>query len=242
MRLLPVLGAATICALASCTYESRLESVREVPVKSMSSSAFETGLMRSQTTYVMYGAITAKERRNRMGQYYYVTWSDGQPELPAQLIFEYQMTQTGSKVHKKVVSFPKGRSSGEEKTCFPIIGDEYFKKGPVLTWKVRLLINGKTVSTRKSYLWKDDDTTSGKFTVPTSFSPIPAFGSPDMPLHKATPSATDTSHKTHDHPVDAHENTDDDAIADPLDTEDRRNDPTVRPGTMSGSTLFGSPM
>ncbi len=233
MRLLPALCAGAFCALSSCTYESRLESVREVPVKSTDSSAFETGLMRAQTTYIMYGAITAKERRNRLGQYYYVTWTDGQPELPARLVFEYQQGNTGSKVHKKIISFPKGRSGGEEKTCFTVIGDEYFTKGPVLTWKVTLLINDKEVSSQKSYLWRDDDTTSGKFSVPDSFGPITPFGKDPG----KSSSTTGQPKQTAPSPTSGK---DPDSIVDPLDMKDQRNDPTMRPGTMSGSTLFGN--
>lgn len=242
MRLLPVLCTIIICVLASCTYETRVESVREVPVKSTIPAAFETGLMRSQTTYVMFGAITAKERRNRLGQYYYVNWTDGKPELPAKLVFEYQQANTGSKVHKKVISFPKDRSGGEEKTCFSIIGDEYFNKGPVLTWKVSLLLNGKTVSSRKSYLWKDDDTTSGKFSVPSSFDPLPVPGTDAIHQSESSPSNAKPEEQPEKATPSSSPNEEKNPIVDPLDMEDKRNDPTVRPGTVSGSTLFGSLM
>lgn len=187
MRLLSLFCVGAFCLLVSCTTETRLESVREVPIKSAALTGFETGLMWAQITYIMYGARTSAERRERMGQYYYVTWSDANPDLPAKLVFDYQQSNTGSKVYTKTIELPAGRSGGEEKNVFTIIGDEYFDKGPVLTWKTRLFIDDRLVSTRKSYLWGDDDTTSGKFSVPEAFAKVPPLkgevaGSTESPV------------------------------------------------------------
>lgn len=236
MRFLFPFCIAILTFLVSCTHESRIDSVREVPIKTSHASPFDTGLLRAQTTYVMHGAMTSKERRERLGQYYYVSWYDAHPDQSATLCFEYQMAHTGSRVHKKSISFPSARSGGSKKVIFSVIGDEYFNVGPVLTWKLSLLVNGKSVSSHRSYLWRDDATTSGEVAPPSSFDPIPSISGVNASSIqsvrseiKAQPSNTkETSPEATD-----------DTLNGELQEEDvdSAHSP-VQPGTVSGSTLL----
>jgi hypothetical protein len=43
-------------------------------------------------------------------------------------------------------------SSGKEE--FTVIGDNYFDNGRVMTWKVSLIVDGQTISSKQSYLWE----------------------------------------------------------------------------------------
>lgn len=152
-------ASISLLALSSCSHESKIERVRDVPIKSVAIPAFETGLHRAQITYVMRGALTHEEMEARLGEYYYVTWYDAHPELPAQLVMRCQTGETGATVHTKTINMPAPRKSGgSQKTVFSFIGDEYKKLGSLLTWRVDLKVNGKIVSTKRSFLWRDDET------------------------------------------------------------------------------------
>lgn len=149
-----------VSLLASCSYESKIERVREVPLKSTQVPAIQTGLHRAQVTYLMRGALTQSEMYDRLGQYYFVTWTDGHPDQPAELIMSYQQASTGSLVLQKKLYFEPRKSSGTHKDVFKFIGEEHRRVGQVLSWRVDLKVGGTIVSTRRSYLWRDDHTTS----------------------------------------------------------------------------------
>lgn len=149
-----------ILLLSSCSHDSYIDRVREVPLKSVELPGWESGLHRANTTYLMYGALSSQERLDRLGQYYYISWQDGQPEKPATLEMKYQQMGTGSKVLTKIMKLKPHRSGGLTKTTFEFNGDDHRTNGDVLAWKLSLYVDGKLVSTRKSYLWRNDATTA----------------------------------------------------------------------------------
>ncbi|MEG0024905.1 MAG: hypothetical protein RR553_08970 [Akkermansia sp.] len=159
MRFLSAICLGAMLLVTSCSHESYIDYVREIPVKSTEIPTVELGLHRANTTYLMHGAITLQEKKDRMGQYYYVLWQDGQPDQKAQLTMHYQQAATGSKVLTKTIIYPPKRNSGEKRAEFVFNGPEHKTQGDVLAWKLILSINGKPISIRKSYLWRDDETT-----------------------------------------------------------------------------------
>lgn len=159
MRITLIACALLLPGLASCSRETGIERVREVPLKSTAVPAADTGLHRAQVTYLLRGALTHKEMEARLGQYYFVTWYDGHPEQPAELTMSYQQSSTGSQVHSKTIRFPAGRKGGLQKDTFTFLGAEHQQIGQILTWRVDLKIGPSIVSTRRSYLWRDDYTT-----------------------------------------------------------------------------------
>ncbi len=161
MKIIPSLASLGMAlALTHCASESRIERVREVPVKSAEVPGFQTGLHRAQVTYVMRGAIDDKEQKSRIGEYYYVTWTDARPDVAAELVMSCQRAGTGSQVHQKRLHLAPRKSGGSRKDLFSFIGEDYQEYGSLLTWKVDLKVDGKIVSTRHSYLWRDDVTTA----------------------------------------------------------------------------------
>lgn len=151
-----------LLVLASCSHESVIEHVREVPLKTPDVPAIQTGLHRAQVTYLLRGALTAKERQDRLGQYYFVTWVDAHPEQSAELIMNYQQAGTGSAVKQKAITLAPDRSGGTRKDIFQFTGEEHVQLGEVLTWRVDLKVGGKLVSSKHSFLWRDDFTTRPK--------------------------------------------------------------------------------
>ena len=143
----PLCTAAVLPVLFSCAEQvSRIEHVREVPLKTTVVPAEDVGMHRSQATYLLHGAVSQQQRLQRLGQYYFVTWNDANPEQAATLVMMYRS-----------ISYPAGRKGGTQNSVFEFIGDEAKTKGEILAWKLVLKDNhGKTISERHSYLWGDD--------------------------------------------------------------------------------------
>lgn len=155
---IPLCAMAAVTVLFSCAEQAtRIEYVREVPLKTTAIPAQDVGMHRSQATYLLHGAVSEKQRKQRLGQYYFVTWNDGMPDQPVTLVMMYRQGKTGSKVLSKTLSYPAGRSGGSQKSVFEFIGDESRDLGQVLAWKLLLKDrHGKTISTRHSYLWDEN--------------------------------------------------------------------------------------
>ncbi len=101
----------------------------------------------------LHGAVSLEERRKKLGQYYTITWSD--PSIrqgPAKLVFLYQQGATASLVKKAERTFLPSAIEGRGE--FTVIGDDYFKGGKVLAWKVTLSRGGKEIASEQSYLWR----------------------------------------------------------------------------------------
>ncbi|WP_302014322.1 hypothetical protein [uncultured Akkermansia sp.] len=158
MKFPALLCAAATPVLFSCAEQgSRIEYVREVPLKTTVVPAEDVGMHRSQATYLLHGAVSQKERLQRLGQYYFVTWHDANPEQPATLVMMYRQGKTGSTVLTKSISYPAGRKGGTQTPVFKFTGDEAKEKGEILAWKLLLKDHhGKTISESHSYLWGDD--------------------------------------------------------------------------------------
>lgn len=157
--------AAPHCALAfvpvlfSCAEQvSRIERVREIPLKTITVPGEEVGMHRSQATYLLHGAVSNMERRQRLGQYYFITWHDAEPDQPATLVMLYRQGKTGSRILNKSIDYPAGRKGGTQSSVFEFTGDEAQGKGPILSWKILLKdCRGNLLSERHSYLWDDKD-------------------------------------------------------------------------------------
>lgn len=105
----PLCTAAVLPVLFSCAEQvSRIEHVREVPLKTTVVPAEDVGMHRSQATYLLHGAVSQQQRLQRLGQYYFVTWNDANPEQAATLVMMYRQGKTGSAVLTKSISYPAG--------------------------------------------------------------------------------------------------------------------------------------
>lgn len=144
--------------LFSCAEQvSRIEQVREIPLKTTEIPTEDAGMHHTQATYLLHGAVTKEQRQQRLGQYYFITWYDAHPEQKASLVMMYRQGKTGSSIQTKSISYPVGRKGGTQTSVFPFNGTEAKNKGEILAWKL-LLKDGDnhTISERHSYLWNDN--------------------------------------------------------------------------------------
>jgi hypothetical protein len=102
--------------------------------------------------YRLHGALTLEEMRAREGNYYTIFWDTENTQQPVTLKFEYRQAKTAAKILTKTVTIDQPGSSN--KTEFTVLGPEFIEGGKVLSWRVSLIQNKKTVATRQSYLWE----------------------------------------------------------------------------------------
>jgi hypothetical protein len=107
--------------------------------------------MNFETTYRMFGAITAADQRQRTGNYFDFFWRAKRPaNLTVRL--EYRQEKLRSFVQAREISY--ANATGNHKTEFAVIGDDYFNDGRVISWRCLLIENGKIVAQDLSYLWE----------------------------------------------------------------------------------------
>ena len=153
-----LLSCSGSAALLGCAQPSAIKSVVDLPLKDtdVPGTSWQLAPMRAHAQYVLHGAISGKERRKRLGDYYFVDWYDGEPEKPVRLEMLYTQARTVSKVLSVSESMDQPRRrAGIRKTKFTFNGVDRAKKGDVLSWRINLYVDGKLVDSRRSFLWKD---------------------------------------------------------------------------------------
>lgn len=139
--------------LASCSGPSALE-VEPYHLREITATAEDEPMLRGEQMRRLYGAVSVREREQRRGQYYKVSWHDkeGVGGGDVRVVFEYQQAATGSRVHRQVADFDSTTGSGE--TEFQVTGDNYLKQGRVIAWRCRLERGNRELARRHSYLWE----------------------------------------------------------------------------------------
>ncbi len=151
-----LLGVFLTCS--SCASKSYLESITDLPLKTITlpDMNWQRSSMRANAQYALYGANSGKERRSRLGDYYYVRWYDATPQLPTRVEMLYTQAGTASKVLSRVRNYPAPRSGrGRHKILFDFNGPQRARLGDILSWRINLYVNGEQVDSRHSYLWQD---------------------------------------------------------------------------------------
>jgi hypothetical protein len=101
--------------------------------------------------YRMYGAITALDQHQRFGNYYAFFWVARRP-ADVHVRLEYRQEKLHAFVQAREVRYPRAR--GHHETEFAIIGDDFYDDGRVIAWRASLIVDGRIVATRRSYLWE----------------------------------------------------------------------------------------
>lgn len=110
-------------------------------------------MVRGEQMYHFRGAVSLKERRNRLGDYYVVTWTNNNlTQGPMKIIMDYQQAASGAKILHLHRNLPNHTTSG--KVEFKVTGEPYRVGGRVLAWRVRLIQGGKLIAEKHSYLWR----------------------------------------------------------------------------------------
>ena len=154
MKLLSCLLAALSLFLGACAGPPETLVVKQFLLRDQVRNTGDEPMVRSEKSRHLRGAVSMEERRQRLGQYYTLLWSDpaGAGQGDVELLFQYQQGATASRVKRMTQRFPA--SDREGRVEFAVIGDDYFKSGRVLAWKATLSRGGRELATRRSYLWQ----------------------------------------------------------------------------------------
>jgi len=119
------------------------------PIKNM--PVPDNAMMMYEPKYWDHGAITGKDRLDRLGNIFVINWqNDGKPgDFTVRLDFRQAMTR--EKVMTKTQEYKD--FDGYEKTVLKVVGDEYVKGGVVNSWRISIVRDGKIVAQEKSFIW-----------------------------------------------------------------------------------------
>lgn len=121
--LLPVLCGVAL--LPACTQTVRITEVADLPVKSTSlysMSDWEVSPLRANYQYVFHGAYSDKARQARLGDYYFLSWYDAEPEKPVKIVMQYTQAGSASELRSCTVEYAQPRrSSGYRKVNFQFV-------------------------------------------------------------------------------------------------------------------------
>ena len=101
--------------------------------------------------YRFYGAVTALDQHMRYGTYLDFFWR-AQRDAEVRVRLEYRQEKLHALVQAREVTYPHAR--GHHQTEFAIIGDDFFDDGRVIAWRALLIVDGRIVALRRSYLWE----------------------------------------------------------------------------------------
>ena len=159
MRTRFVISAIAACLFAACSQVQTpyISGMVDLPLKTtdLPNERWQEAPLRANAQYVLYGANSNKERQLRIGDYYFLSWYDAEPQKPVRVEMLYTQALTGADVFSRVVEYNEPReSSGSRKEKFHFSGPERAKRGDIMTWKVNLYCDGKLVDSLQSYLWE----------------------------------------------------------------------------------------
>lgn len=145
--------------LSACTTvtDSYIKDVADLPIKSADAPHFDwqNSPLRANAMYVFYDANHRGQRTAMVGDYYYVSWYDAEPDKDTRLVMRYTQAATGVDVKAREVKFPAGRGKARSrKTEFFFTGADRKRKGDIMSWRVELYVDGKLKDSRQSYLWE----------------------------------------------------------------------------------------
>lgn len=100
---------------------------------------------------INYGAITQRDLDEVTGNYLtFFWWAHQRADVTVRL--EYRQAALGDYVMAQEIYYPN--ASGSYKSDFRVTGDEYLEHGRVTEWRALLIVNGRIVAFRQSFMWK----------------------------------------------------------------------------------------
>lgn len=140
--------------IGACAGPTKTLEVKQFHLRDESLASSEEPMVRMEKLRRLHGAVTALERRDRLGQYYTLFWNDpaGVREGEVEVVFQYQQGASASLVKRISKKFPASDAAGTVE--FAVVGEDYFTRGKVLTWKATLLRGNRELASRQSYLWR----------------------------------------------------------------------------------------
>jgi hypothetical protein len=98
-----------------------------------------------------WGAVDKSQLRERFGNYFTFFWrASEQADVTVRL--EFRQAGLGNYVMAAERYYPQAK--GSFKSEFNTAGDEYLENGRVTSWRVLLIVDGKIVAFRQSFMWR----------------------------------------------------------------------------------------
>lgn len=147
LLIFPVIG------LLSCTGPKDSVQIRQFHLRSLTSDTAGVDSIRAENQKRLHGAVSAEERRNRLGHYYTIEWDgpEGSEQEPVRLVFQYRQAATGSQILRREITASAGRKGKRE---LQIIGPAYLEGGRVLSWHLSYYRGDRLIESRQSFLWE----------------------------------------------------------------------------------------
>ena len=108
-------------------------------------------MVRFESRYRLYGAISEEEMSAREGHYYSFPWTTTDTASAAALLFEYRQANTGALVHSLRVPLEKVRRKNV--AHIEIVGEPFELNGKVTAWRATLWDGDTLVDEQTSFLW-----------------------------------------------------------------------------------------
>lgn len=144
--------------LTACQQQvAHITSVADLPLKDTEPPPFEwqSAPLRANAQYILCEANSQRERKDMLGDYYFLRWYDAEPQKPVRIVMKYTQAKTGPEVLERVIEYREPRASRRErreKLFFS--GPERAEKGDILSWRMELYCDGVLKDSRQSYLWE----------------------------------------------------------------------------------------
>jgi hypothetical protein len=100
---------------------------------------------------VNFGAVDGYDISHRYGNYYSFFWRTSET-ADVTVRLEYRQTALNNYVMAQERYYPAAHGSYE--SPFEVTGDDFLEYGRVTSWRVILIVDGKIVALRQSFLWK----------------------------------------------------------------------------------------
>lgn len=113
--------------------------------------ATQSDTMRFFRMRLNYGAVTPRDIDEITGNFFSFFWrADERADVTVRL--EYRQAALGDYVMAQERYYPEAK--GSYRSDFRVTGDEYLEHGRVTEWRALLIINGRIVALRQSFMWK----------------------------------------------------------------------------------------
>jgi len=98
---------------------------------------------------INHGAISKSQFDQLRGNYFSFLWHTS-TRASVTVRFEYHQNSLGNKTQALECLYPN--ALGSYKSKFRVVGEDYSKFGRVVSWRVLLIVEGKIVALRRSFL------------------------------------------------------------------------------------------
>ena len=98
-----------------------------------------------------WGALDSNEINQRYGNYFDFSWRSRETS-DVTVRLEYRQAGLGNYVMAKERQYQGVR--GSRKSSFQVTGDEFLENGRVTQWRVLLIVDGRIVALRQSFMWR----------------------------------------------------------------------------------------